>query len=293
MRVTNQIIYNNLIDYLQKNNDALLEPQQQIATGHKINQPSDDPLGFSNVVTLDSVGAKLNQYLTNQNVAQGFIGVTNSALDQASKIVADVKKVALDAAAGITSQNQVYDSTLLAGDLTSLLDIANTEYQGEFIFGGFKNGTPAYNNAGVYQGDGGQIMVQIAPGATIQRNIPGQNVFGTAAGGVDIFATIQALQAAISTSNVTGVQATISSLNTAQQQILKQQGIVATRVTSLNSTRDYVKTLFETTTNLLSQTQSVDMNAAIVQLNQQMTSLQAAQAMASKIMNLSLVNFLK
>lgn len=293
MRVTNQMIYNNLIDYLQKNNDALLQPQQQIASGNMINQPSDDPLGFSKVVTLDSAGSTLNQYLTNQNVAQSFMDATNSVLDQATKIMDDIKKVALDAAGGITSQNQVYDSTLLAGDLSSLLDIANTQYQGEYLFSGFKNGTPAYNNAGVYQGDGGQIMIQIAPGAMIQRNLPGQNVFGTSAGGVDIFATILALQTAITGNSLAGVQATLSSLDTAQQQILNNQGILASRVTSLKTTQSYIKSLSETTSNLLSQTQKVDMNAAITQLNQQMTSLQAVQAMASKVMNLSLVNFLK
>ncbi len=293
MRVTNQLIYNNLIDYLQRNNDALLQPQKEIASGQKINQPSDDPLGFSKVVNIDAMGGKLSQYLTNQNVAQSFIGAANSALDQASKIMGDIKKVALNTASGITSQNQSYDSTLLAGDLQSLLDVDNTQYQGEYLFGGFKNGAPAYNNAGVYQGDGGQILAQIAPGATIQRNLPGQNVFGTAAGGVDIFATIQALQTAITGNNLAGVQATLSSLDTAQQQILNNQGILATRVTSLNSTRDYVKSLSATTTNLLSQTQSVDMNATITQLNQQITSLQAVQSMASKVMNLSLVNFLK
>lgn len=293
MRVTNQIIYDNLIEYLQRNNDALLQPQQEISSGKKINLPSDDPLGNAQVVNLDAMGGKLNQYLTNQNVAQSFMEATNTVMDEASKIMADVKNIALNAAAGISSQNQQYDSTLLAADLQSLLDVANTQYQGEYLFAGFKNGTPAYNNAGVYQGDGGQIVVQIAPGATIQRNLPGQNVFGTAAGGVDIFATIQALQTAITGNNVAGVQATISSLDTAQQQILDNQGILATRVTSLKTTRDYVKSLSETNTNLLSQTQSVDMNAVITELNQQMTSLQAVQAMASKVMNLSLVNFLK
>jgi flagellar hook-associated protein 3 FlgL len=293
MRVTNQIIYNNLIDYLQKNNDALLQPQQQIATGHKINQPSDDPLGFSNVVTLDSVGAKLNQYLTNQNVAQSFMTATSSALDQASAILTDVQKVALNAQSGISTSNQQYDLNILSGDLQSLLEVANTQYQGEYLFGGFKNGSPAYNGAGVYMGDGGQILVQIAPGATIQRNLPGQNVFGTASGGIDIFATIQALQAAITTNNQAGIQAAASALSTSNQQILNQQGIIATRVTSLDSTRGYVRSLLTTNTNLLSQTQSVDMNAAITALNQQMTSLQAVQAMAAKVMNLSLVNFLK
>ncbi|MBI3594058.1 MAG: flagellar hook-associated protein FlgL [Nitrospirae bacterium] len=293
MRVTNQIIYDNLIEYLQRNNDALFRPQQEIATGKKIILPSDDPQGNSQVVNLDAMGGKLNQYLTNQNVAQSFMEATNTVLDEASKILADIKNVALNAASGLSSQNQQYDSTLLAADLQSLLDVANTQYQGEYLFAGFKNDTSAYNNAGVYQGDGGQIGVQIAPGATIQRNLAGQDVFGTSAGGVDIFATIQALQTAITGNNLAGVQATISALDSARKQILNSQGILATRVTNLQTTRDYVKRLSETTTNLLSQTQSVDMNAVITELNQQMTSLQAVQAMASKVMNLSLVNFLK
>jgi flagellar hook-associated protein 3 FlgL len=293
MQVSNQMIYNNLVNYLQQNNASLLRPEQQIASGNIINQPSDDPLGFSKVVNLNAIGGKLNQYLTNQNVAQSFMGATNSALDQAGQILSDVQKVALNAASGITTQNQQYDSSILAGDLQSLLDVANTQYQGEYLFGGFKNSTPAYNNAGVYQGDGGQINVEIGPGATIQRNLPGQNVFGTASGGVDIFATIQALQTAITGNNQAGIQAAVSSLNTAQQQILNNQGILATRVTNLNATQSYVKSLSTTNTNLLSQTQSVDMNATITELNQQMTSLQAVQSMAAKVMSLSLVNFLK
>jgi flagellar hook-associated protein 3 FlgL len=294
MRVSEQMIYNSLIDYMQKNTEALLQPQQEIASGKKINRPSDDPLGFTKVVSLNAMKGNLNQYLRNQNVAQSFMEATNSALDQASKILSDIKKVALDQASGNSNpQSQQYDSTLLAGDLKSLLEVANTSFQGEYLFGGFKNGALPYNSAGVYQGDGGQIMTEIGPGATVQRNLPGQDVFGTALGGVDIFATIQALQTAINGNNLAGIQAAIAPLDTAQQQILNAQGIQATRMVSLNSTRDYVKSLSETTANLLSQTQSVDMNTAITQLNQQMTSLQAVQAMASKVMNTSLLNFLK
>lgn len=293
MRVSEQMIYNSLIDYMQKNTDALLQPQQEIASGKKINRPSDDPLGFTKVVSLNAMKGKLNQYLRNQDVAQSFMEATNSALDQASKILSDIKSVALNAASGLTPQSQQYDSNLLAGNMTSLLEVANTSFQGEYLFGGFKNGALPYNSAGVYQGDGGQIMTEIGPGATVQRNLPGQDVFGTALGGVDIFATIQALQTAINSNNPAGIQAALAPLDTAQQQILNAQGIQAARVVSLDSTRDYVKSLSATTANLLSQTQSVDMNTAITQLNQQMTSLQAVQAMASKVMNLNLVNFLK
>ncbi|MFI5304244.1 MAG: flagellar hook-associated protein FlgL [Nitrospiria bacterium] len=293
MRVSNQMIYNNLSEYLMQNNAALLQPESQIASGDKISQPSDNPIGYSQIVNLNSISGTLNQYMTNQNVAQGFMSATNSALDQASSILSDINSIALNAASGLTNQNKQGDSTQLAGDLQSLLAVANTQYQGEYLFAGFKNNAPAYNNAGVYQGDGGQINVDIGPGATIQRNLPGQNVFGTASGGVDIFATIQSLQAAITGNNQAGIQSSLASLSSAQQQILNSQGILAANVTGVKSAQSYVQSLSETNTNLLSQTQSVDMNSTITQLNQQMTSLQAVQAMASKVMGLSLVNFLK
>ena len=293
MRVSNQMIYNNLADYLQQNNDALLVPEQQIASGQNINLPSDDPLAFAKVVNLNDVTGKLNQYLNNQNDALSYMNATNNALDQASKVIADIIKTADNAESGQTPQTQQYNSLMVTNDFQALVDAANTTYQGQYLFAGFKSNAAAYNNSGVYQGDSGQIMIQVAPGVSSQRNLVGQDVFGTASGGVDIFAAIQNLQTAVSTNNLAGIQSALVSLNAGQQQVLSNQGMLAERMVSVQTNQTYVKGLSSTTSHLLGGIQSVDMNLAITQLNQQATALQAVQAMSAKVMNLSIVNFLK
>ncbi len=143
MRVTDSFRSRTIIEQLNIGRERLTGIQEKLATGKRINRPSDDPLGAAQSLKLRSLLESNIQFQDNISDTISFLSITESALDDVHRILLDAKDLTLRGA---------NDATTDRGDLAAnidlvidnLLEAANTKFQGKYIFGGTKTLTKPY-----------------------------------------------------------------------------------------------------------------------------------------------------
>ncbi|QHL90151.1 flagellar hook-associated protein 3 [Sphingomonas changnyeongensis] len=179
--------------------------QEQIATGKRIQTPSDDPVAAARLARLARTDADDARYLDNVSLAGSLLGQADAALASVQTQVQRARELATGAANGTLSAQ---DRAAIAAELRAIRDdlfrLANSsDARGTPLFAGSAGG-PAFTQGAdgriAYAGTGEPPAIPIAPGQTIATGDAGDRVFGNImAGGqvTDLFAVIDDLAAAL------------------------------------------------------------------------------------------------
>ena len=138
IRVTQSRMYDTMTTQMQKNLSAYMESNEQGSTQKKINRPSDDPAGTYRVLTTRDDIEATNQYQSNVDTAKGWLELTDNVLGtQLSTALTSLKSLAEQASTGTyTAANRqqiAYQARQIFGQI---LNLSNTQYEGNSIFGG-------------------------------------------------------------------------------------------------------------------------------------------------------------
>ena len=141
-RVSSMGQSNVMLSYVKQSFALLSKTQEQMASGHRILLPSDDPLGTNQALRLQTHLNNLNIYTNNIENATSELSTAEGALTQVQSVVQRAKELAVQAS------NDTYSNTqrqAIAQEFTTLIDSvvqqANSTYAGKYIFSGFKTDT--------------------------------------------------------------------------------------------------------------------------------------------------------
>ena len=185
MRITNQIQQSNALQNIFRITEELFAANQRIATGKRINKPSDDPLGMQDTLTLRSSIAQIQQFGRNIDNNRLFLNTADTALDSVGLGITRARELA-QGSLGATSSAQT--RAMVALEVQAILDQAiqeaNTQVKGHFIFGGTEllNAPYQANGSGlgaVYSGNSDTLEVEVGDNLTVPITRPGSGVFGT------------------------------------------------------------------------------------------------------------------
>jgi flagellar hook-associated protein 3 FlgL len=202
IRISSQQVFSSGISRLQELNASLNKTQQQIATGKKVNQPSDDPVAAARILKLDQEVTRIETYQRNASLAQNRLQQEESALASAVDLVQRIRELTVQAGNGSLSAN---DRSSIAEELKQrldqLADIANTQdASGEYIFSGFQGDQPAFvkqpDGTWRYNGDEGQRVLEIDDGVTVAISDHGKGIF------VDVPAAVSVKSATVTTGHI-------------------------------------------------------------------------------------------
>jgi len=130
---------------MQQSQQALSAALQQVSTGLRVNQPSDDPAATANMVASLAASASVDQYTKNVSSVLPQMQTADSAI---SSIVTSLSTAVTLGTSGANGTNSAADNAALAGQLQSVLSSvisqANTAYQGSYVFGGTASSTPPF-----------------------------------------------------------------------------------------------------------------------------------------------------
>ncbi|QBM16770.1 hypothetical protein MARI_08630 [Marinobacter sp. JH2] len=182
VRISSQQIFSGGINRMQDINSDLVKTQQQISTGKRVNQPSDDPVAAARILKLDQNLSRVETYQRNADLADNRLKQEESALSSAIDIIQRVRELTVQAGNGSLSANDRKSiSSELKERLGQLADVANSrDASGEYIFSGFQGGSPAFvkeDGAWTYNGDEGQRVLEIDDGVTVPISDHGKGIF--------------------------------------------------------------------------------------------------------------------
>ncbi|BCS55798.1 flagellar hook-associated protein FlgL [Geobacter sp. SVR] len=300
MRITANITSQNSLYNIQQGRAKLDKLNELIGTGYNINRPSDDPV---NTALLLDIGDKVkagDQYQSNITKSNIWQQVTSTALNGMSSTIQLAQKQVSNVANG-TSDETTRQTAIdqLKTLKQQLIDMGNTEINGQYIFGGAVSTTAPFNStAPYYSGDETALKIEIAPSSIQQMNIPGNQLLTADSatskpyGSTNILKAFDDLIAAIGSNDVDAIQAGAKALEAGAQQVTNAQTDVAARVQRLDSMSTLNENNKNTLSTIYSNTQNVDYAKLAVELSQQQTAFNASLSATAKLSQLSLLDYL-
>jgi flagellin-like hook-associated protein FlgL len=307
IRISSQQIFSGGINRLQDLSAQLNKTDEQIATGKRVNRPSDDPVAAARILKLDQEVKRIETYERNAQLANNRLGQEESAISSSVDILQRVRELTVQAGNGSLSANdRLSISSEMKERLQQLAQMANTQdASGEYIFSGFQGGSPAYaKEAGewTYKGDEGQRMLEIDDGVTVAISDHGKGIFEripeVAGAKQSVFKTVENLISGLdnlSKSDSAGSDAyndliagSLANLDNAQESFILKQTELGGRMNSVESTQAFLEDSALYSKEIRSQLQDIDYAEAISTLSFQSFVLQAAQQSFAQVSQLSL-----
>jgi flagellar hook-associated protein 3 FlgL len=302
-RVTQQMTAQNLMANINQALDRIDTTQQELSTGKRINQPSDDPYGTSLALQLNNQLANLTSYSSNVTDGTGFAQTSGSALTNITNAVQRIRELTLSAANGTQTQT---DMQATAAEVNQLIEEikqdANTQYNGQYVFAGAATGTQPYQAGAndAYAGDAGQVTRMIGPNTSLTVNADlssvlgtGQTTSGQPAGDGLVLNTLRNISddmqsgnsAALSGADLAQLDSNFNSLNGLTA------GVGATQE-RLDMASSRLESLQLSDTQALSNTQDADMAQTEINYSTEQAALTAALQAGAHIVQQSLMDFL-
>ena len=183
MRTSTSMLYDVGISDIQRQITEQLHLQQKISAGKRVMKPSDDPIAAAAVIGIDQTKGLNLQYAANADAANAALTLEEQALGDATRVLQDVKTLALNAGNPVLkNEDRASLAAQARGLYEELLGIANrTDGVGQYLFSGYRGSTKPFSESspGVvnYAGDEGQRLVQIAAQRRIAAGDNGAEIF--------------------------------------------------------------------------------------------------------------------
>jgi len=273
----------------------------QLATGIRINTPSDDPAGLVTSLRLRTKLHQNEQYKKNVSDALSWMEIADSALNNYNSVLQRVRELTVEAANGT---NEPSSLKAIADELKQLKDeigdIANTTLDDRYIFGGTRTMDKVYDKAsGQWLGNANPINYEIGENITLQVNLTGEVFdvdFSTdppeLAG--SIFATLDKLIADVENGLYEEIGgADLAKLDEHINNLLSYRSEVGAKMNRLEMVNSRLEDTEVNYTKLLSDNEDVNMAKVIVELTNQENIYRASLAAGARIIQPSLVDFLR
>lgn len=183
IRISSQQIFSGGSSRLQELNVDLNKTQNQISTGKRVVNPSDDPVAAARILKLDQEVGRIETFQRNVSLAENRLQQEESTLASTLDVVQRVRELTVQAGNGsLTANDRKAISTELRERLGQMASLANTrDSSGQYLFSGFQGQSPAFeqNISGdwVYQGDEGQRSLEIDDGVRVNISDNGKKLF--------------------------------------------------------------------------------------------------------------------
>lgn len=182
MRITNNMLINNMINYIGNNLTRMDKYQNQLATGKKISVPSDDPVVAARALKLRTDVAEIEQYQKNTKDAQSWLETTEDALAKMGDIMQRIRELAVQAANGTNTPEDTQKIAAEAKQLrTQTIQLGNSSYAGRYIFSGYKTDTKLLDETtGMFNisvPNSENIRYEIGIGDDMNINVTGGDLF--------------------------------------------------------------------------------------------------------------------
>ncbi|MDO8426516.1 MAG: flagellar hook-associated protein FlgL [Deltaproteobacteria bacterium] len=293
MRITQNIIYNTYVSDMMRRQASIYETSLQLATGKRVNKPSDDPVNASKILSSKSLMSSYGQYEKNIDSGLSYLSMAEQTLGSVKDLLIKIQETAVSESTGTADAvSRANAATLTSGMYDQFLSLANTSYDGKYIFGGYKTATSPFDTAGAYSGDANKHRIMIGAGNYVTIGVNGGEVFKGAGGGTDIFQTITDLTTALNANDQAGVQASIGSLEAAFSQVSNAVSDIGGKVTRLTDAQSDMSSLKVELAAMISGLEDVDLAKVMTELQLDQVALQAAMTSAGNVFRVNIFDYI-
>lgn len=298
MRVAQSSLSRGVMEGLQANLARLQHTQEQLSSGRRISRMSDSPVDGAAAMRLRSEQSANEQ--AGRNIADGLstLGAADGAFTSMSPLMLRVRQLVV---AGLNDSNGPTERATMATEIdqlkAGLLELANTQYLGRPIFAGTQDVTAAFDTTtGQYLGNDTAVQrsVSVDSSTRLDVTVTGQDTFTTLFSNGNATGILSRISTALRDPNgPVGLSTELANLDAASATIQNARSIVGVRYNRLLSSQSAGETRLDSVSASLSLAENIDLTKTIIDMQIQSTAYQAALGSSAKIIQPSLLDFLR
>ncbi|APJ12672.1 MULTISPECIES: flagellar hook-associated protein FlgL [Bacillus] len=302
MRVTQGMISQNSLRNISKSYEKLSKINEQAQTGKRFTKTSDDPVAAVKSLQYSTALFRNEQYKNNLNEAQNWIDTSETSVTEIIDIMSNIRDKVLDAANGTKQPEDLAAIGVEIGQMKNqIIDAMNTQMLGKFVFNGTNtNVKPVVENAdGTYTfnfenyTDANAVQANISDGITLNVNSNPISAFGGQANGQNVIEMLTDLENSLKNGTFANSDDALGSIDQFKEVMSAERSDLGARSNRVDLVGSRLTSQYQVLKNAKSDNEDVESEKAILDLLQQETVNRAALATTAKVIQPSLVDFLR
>jgi len=295
MRITQSMIMNGTQRSINNSYNRMANLQNQLSTGRVINKPSDNPFGAVKAMQYREQLAEVERLKANTDVADLWLSTADDTMSTINDRMLRVKELVTWASNDpLNEENRKAIAVELKQIKETIGDLANTKVDGKYLFGGASTDQAPYDRSSgtIVNSDIGQINMEIAPGSKMAINVPAVDLFSQGDG---LFGTLDNLIKDLEDGTKTGadISAYQSSIDFQHQNLLEQHTLIGIRSQKVEQAIERLEDRELSVTQSLSENEDTDYAKVLTELSAQDTVHKAALSVGARLMQTTLLDFLR
>jgi flagellar hook-associated protein 3 FlgL len=300
-RITTGMVIGNTLADINAAQAGLTRAQRELSSGKSILEPSDNPYGASQAITLQSSLDGLTAYEHSAQDGISWMNISSEAMAGIANQVQRMRELVLQAANGVNSPSDLSNIAAEVQQLTEgVKQDANTQYAGQYVFGGTLTSTRPYEQGAndVYQGNAGTVSRSLGPGTAVKVSVELAGVLGNGkeSGDGKLLDTLRTIAQELREGTPAAVQTLattdLKNLDTNLDALTSLQANAGAVTNQLNLAVSRIQGLQSTATQQLSNVQDADMAKVAITFSNEQAAYDAALRAGASIVQQSLLDFL-
>jgi flagellar hook-associated protein 3 FlgL len=271
--------------------------QEQVTTGKRMLRASDDPIGAATSMEARSSLRALEQYRRGVEMATNRTATEETVLTQLSDLLIRAKELGMAFGSDNVSPDQRQAAAIeVESLLKQAVSLGNSRFGEGYLFGGTGPIAAPYDTTDPGTGltftttsPTGTAQIEVSPTHTVDANHNGVEVFEDSG----VLQSLQEMGAGLRSADRDAIITSLSGIDRAFASIQDLLGAVGSRSSSLQIAGANLDALHAGLVILKSDVEDVEMEQAITELMSRQTSYQAALLTTSKLMGLTLTDYLR
>lgn len=297
MRITNSMLQQANLSQMQMNMRRIADAQQKVSTGLRLQKASDDPTAAAGSMQTRVSLRAVAQHNRSVELAASRTSREEDVLLQVTEVLTRAQMLATSQSTeSATDETRQHAKAEVDQLFRQLVDFANTRFEGSYLFGGADGDTEPYTIDTsrpvldyVSSRPTGQHTVEIADRRYLATNHNAVEVFED----TGVLQAVRALASGLAANDTAAIGASLSQIESAFEGVQSVIGDIGARGSQINLTRRGLQTLDITLQEYKSSLEEVDLEVAATDLVGRQSALQAAMLATSRVMGLSLADYLR
>lgn len=294
MRVTQSMLSSNMLRNLSTSYSKMSTLQDQINTGKKITRPSQDPVVATKGIGYRTDLSKVEQFQRNLGEVNNWLDSSDDALDHVGQAVIRLQELVTDAANGSKTSD---DRQKIQVEITQLRkqiqDLGNTKVGDKYIFSGTNTLTPLHNGSTftdptLSTGLNKEVKIEVYDGVEINVNTNGIQLFS------DMDAMLEKIEKSLGDGSDSAViSGYLTNISNMQNNVLEKRADIGARQNRVEMMENRLASQEIIATKRMSENEDIDYEKAITDMITQESIHTAALSIGSKIIQATLVDFIR
>ena len=294
MRVTNNMLVQNLLKNLQSANNRMDLIQNRLASGQAITKSSDDPVKIGTTLRYKSSISSMEQWKINAGEALANLETTEGILGNMTSMLQRVRELAVQGASG---SNSVNDHQQIAQEVDQLTEqfqvIANSQVGTRYVFSGTLVDIPPMPEPGVWNGNSSEYKIEVGSNLRMGVSIDGRKLFGIDNPTGSLFDTLNKLSDGLKTGDQNMINDALGEVDGHTDEVLALRAELGAKTNRMHVIFEQLDSSIINLKQNLSDLQDADMAETIMEFQSVQNVYRAALSVGSQIIQPSLIDFMR